>query len=144
MENNSVLFKEMSKCYEVKWEVSVKNRRKLKLTAHEAEFQDPYSNGEWDAYSAVKHSESSKYVLLDNSCWDGGHADFVKTLIRFGIDSFVIVYDGIGVFTDIYEFLSVGCTLVKAITVIKEARFTCSENDVKVRGLLFKLPILSY
>lgn len=142
MENSSALFLEMDKCHEKKWELSLKSRRKTKMEAEEVSFQDPYPKGAWDAYSAVKSSESSKYVLIDSVCWDDCHADFIKTLISFGITSFVIVYDGVGAFNDIYEFVNAGCTLVKAITVIKEARRTGRDKDIPVRGLLFNLPVL--
>ena len=101
-----------------------------------AEF--PYSNGEMKAYWAYDRTETEEFELND-FCWEREVADFIGTLRKAGIQSFVYTNQSTAVMENIHEFIKEGCTLEGPCVLEKKSHRWGTEEVEQLLGLRFKI-----
>ena len=101
-----------------------------------AEF--PYSNGEMKAYWAYDRTETEEFELND-FCWEREVSDFIGTLRKAGIQSFVYTNQSTAVMENLHQFAAAGCTMEGLCTITRQENRWGDEEPTKVMGIRFSL-----
>lgn len=110
------------------------------LQAWHAEKEEPFpfSSGANKAYRAWKYSPTDE-VIMDDYCWDTERHDFIETLRKAGIKSFVTVNKSTGLMGDLHGYAQEGCEMLGLCTVSRvEDRFG-AEKEERLLGIRFRL-----
>ena len=100
--------------------------------AEDAEAQYPLTRGECDAYRAWRTSNlrGNDELELDDSVWEKDIHDFIETLRKAGIESFVITSQSTGLMGNLHGFAAEGCEMTGLCTITrKEARWGEEEPE---------------
>ena len=76
---------------------------------------------------------------MEDFCWDRERYDFIDTLRKAGIRSFVTVNNSTGLMEDIHGYIAEGCTLEGPCTIIKKDNRFGEETEESIQGLRFSL-----
>ena len=98
----------------------------------------PFTAGANKAYRAWKYSEGNEVEMTD-FCWQAEYADFIDTLRKAGIQSFVVSNQSTGLMEDIHGYTAQGCTLEGPCTITKKSERWGAEEEEQVLGLRFRL-----
>ena len=101
-----------------------------------AEF--PYSNGEMKAYWAYDRTETEEFELND-FCWEREVQDFIGTLRKAGIQSFVYTNQSTAVMENLHAFAAEGCTMMGLCTITRQETRWGEEEPYEVQGIRFSL-----
>lgn len=99
---------------------------------------NPLLGGIGKAYRAWCYSQG-KEVVMEDFCWDRDRHDFIDTLRKAGIRSFVTVNQSTGLMEDIHGYISEGCKMEGPCTIIKKDNRFGEETEETVLGLRFSL-----
>ena len=84
----------------------------------EGEF--PFSQGAWKAYNAWRRSKEASTtgeILFDDFVWEDEVHDFIDTLRKAGIETFVVTSRSSSLMENLHWFASEGCTMQGLCTV---------------------------
>ncbi len=101
----------------------------------------PLTQGAWKAYRAWKQTieKEESELFMDDFLWDYEIADFIETLRKAGIETFIYTNTSTAVMENIHGFKAEGCKL-EGLTKIKrtELRFG-GDYEIEVPGIRFSL-----
>ena len=80
---------------------------------------DPFTRGEWKALKAWSYNKSDE-LLVEDFCWEEETTDFIATLRKAGLRSFITVDRSTALMENIHAYIAEGCTLEEPATVEKE------------------------
>jgi len=104
----------------------------------EKRMEFPFPAGASKAFRAWEYSEGDE-VEMSDFCWEREVDDFVKTLCKAGLDSFVFTNQSTAVMENIHQFVAAGCTLEGPCTLVKKINRWGEETEEQVIGLRFHL-----
>lgn len=101
----------------------------------------PFSHGANKAYRAWAASVSRQEdeVEMDDFLWDREVPDFVGTLRRAGIDTFIYTNQSTAAMKNLYAFAAEGCMMTGFCTITRHEGRWGNEELVEVIGIRFKL-----
>ena len=99
---------------------------------------NPLSGGIGKAFRAWLYSEGNELEMSDY-LWEREVPDFVETLRKAGIQSFVYSNQSTAVMENIHQFVAAGCTLEGPCTLIKKSSRWGEEGEEQILGLRFRL-----
>ena len=102
--------------------------------AEKEALKNPFTRGEWKALTTWTHCESDE-LLLEDFCWEEETADFIATLRKAGVRSFVTTDRSTALMENIHAYIAAGCTLEGPTTVDKESW----HGTETVPGLQFRI-----
>ena len=106
--------------------------------AEEEKMKFPFSNGANKAYRAWRYSQGDE-VVMEDFCWTAERHDFIDTLRKAGLQSFVTVNNSTGLMEDIHGYIAEGCTLEGPCTIVKKDNRFGEEIQETIQGLRFRL-----
>ena len=92
------------------------------MEAWKAEYEalkDPFTHGEWKALITWTRCEVDE-LLLEDFCWEEETADFIATLRKAGVQSFITTDRSTALMENIHAYIAAGCTLEGPVTIAKE------------------------
>ena len=87
--------------------------------AEKEALKDPFTRGEWKALTTWTRCEADE-LLVEEFCWEEETADFIATLRRAGVQSFITTDHSTALMENIHAYIAAGCTLEGPATVEKE------------------------
>ena len=101
----------------------------------------PYEQGAVKAYRAWKGSISRQEdeVEMDDFLWDKEVGDFVDTLRKAGIATFVYTNQSTAVMENLHAFAAEGCRLEGLCTITRHENRWGEEEPYEVQGIRFSL-----
>ncbi len=107
----------------------------------DAAAQFPFNQGATKAYRAWAQSLSRKEdeVEMDDFLWEKEVADFIDTLRKAGIDSFVYTNQSTAVMENLHQFAATGCTMQGLCTITRRETRWGDEEPYEVMGIRFTL-----
>ncbi|MCK9276299.1 MAG: hypothetical protein M0P57_14570 [Syntrophales bacterium] len=107
--------------------------------AEEEQMKFPYSQGACKAYRAWRYSTGDE-VQMDDFCWEGEEThDFIDTLRRAGIETFVLTNQSTGLMTNLHGFAAEGCEMLGLCTITKKDNRWGEETEEQIPGIRFKV-----
>ena len=107
--------------------------------AEEEQMKFPYSQGACKAYRAWKYSDGDE-VQMDDFCWEGDEThDFIDTLRKAGIATFVLTNQSTGLMANLHGFVAEGCEMMGLCTITKREKRWGEEQDEQIPGIRFKV-----
>ena len=94
--------------------------------------------GAMKAYRAWRYSQGDE-VVMEDFCWTAERHDFIDTLRKAGLQSFVTVNNSTGLMEDIHGYIAEGCTLDGPCTIIKKDNRWGEETQETIQELRFSL-----
>ena len=109
--------------------------------AEEEAAKFPFSGGANKAYRAwaLSVSRQEDELEMDDFLWDREVADFVDTLRRAGIDTFVYTNQSTAVMENLHAFAAEGCRLEGLCTITRRETRWGDEEPTEVQGIRFSL-----
>lgn len=107
------------------------------MEAWEAEYEalkDPFTRGEWKALITWTRCETDE-LLLEDFCWEEETADFIVTLRKAGVQSFITTDRSTALMENIHAYIAAGCTLEGPVTIEKKTW----HGTETVQGLRFRI-----
>ena len=104
----------------------------------EKKMKFPFSSGANKAYRAWRYSQGDE-VVMEDFCWTAERHDFIDTLRKAGLQSFVTVNNSTGLMEDIHGYIAEGCTLEGPCTIVKKDNRFGEEIQETIQGLRFRL-----
>ena len=104
----------------------------------ERDFQYPISSGACKAYRAWRYSEGDE-VIFEDSCWEREFHDFIDTLRKAGIKTFVTTNQSTGLMEDLHGFAAEGCKMEGLCTITKKSNRWGEETEEQILGIRFIL-----
>lgn len=104
----------------------------------ERDYQYPISSGACKAFRAYENSNGDE-VVFEDSCWEREFHDFINTLRKAGIKTFVITNQSTGLMEDLHGFAAEGCTMEGLCTITKKSRRWGEETEEQIPGIRFRL-----
>jgi len=102
--------------------------------AKEEEF--PYSQGAVKAMQAYRSTEGDELIVEDHF-WETETTDFIDTLRKAGIHSFVTTNQSTALMRNIHGFAAEGCTMQGLCTITKKSRCFGEETEETILGIRF-------
>ena len=106
--------------------------------AEEERMKFPYSEGACKAFRAWKYNEGDEMVFED-FVWEKEAHDFIDTLRKAGIDTFVITNTSTALMENLHWFAAEGCTMQGLCTITKKENRWGEEKEEQVMGIRFKV-----
>ena len=106
--------------------------------AEEEEMIYSIPQGANKAYRAWRYSQGDE-VVMEDFCWTAERHDFIDTLRKAGLQSFVTVNNSTGLMEDIHGYIAEGCTLEGPCTIVKKDNRFGEETEETIQGLRFSL-----
>ena len=156
MNKNNAYFEEL-KCIGHEWEAARIERKARKqqiidtlgwesdeLKAwyeEDAAAKFPFEQGVSKAYRAWATSISRKEdeLEMDDFLWEREVTDFVETLRKAGIKTFVYTNQSTAVMENLHQFAAAGCTMEGLCTITRQECRWGDEEPTKVMGIRFSL-----
>ena len=104
----------------------------------ERDFQYPISSGACKAYRAWRYSEGDE-VIFEDSCWEREFHDFIDTLRKAGIKTFVTTNQSTGLMEDLHGFAAEGCEMEGLCTITKKSHRWGEDTEEKILGIRFTM-----
>ena len=101
----------------------------------------PFEQGVSKAYRAWATSISRKEdeLEMDDFLWEREVTDFVETLRKAGIKTFVYTNQSTAVMENLHQFAAAGCTMEGLCTITRQENRWGDEEPTKVMGIRFSL-----
>ena len=101
----------------------------------------PYEQGTVKAYRAwaTSISRQEDEVEMDDFLWEKEVADFIGTLRKAGIQTFVYTNQSTAVMENLHQFAAAGCTMQGLCTILRHERRWGDEEPTEVMGIRFSL-----
>lgn len=101
----------------------------------------PLEQGVSKAYRAWATSISRKEdeLEMDDFLWEREVTDFVETLRKAGIKTFVYTNQSTAVMENLHQFAAAGCTMEGLCTITRQENRWGDEEPTKVMGIRFSL-----
>ena len=101
----------------------------------------PFPQGACKAYRAWAQSISRKEdeLELDDFLWESEVTDFVDTLRKAGIDSFVYTNQSTACMENLHQLAAAGCTMQGLCTITRQETRWGDEEPYAVQGIRFSL-----
>ena len=99
---------------------------------------NPLCGGIGKVFRAWLYSESNELEMSD-FLWEREVPEFVETLRKAGIQSFVYTNQSTAVMENIHQFVAAGCTLEGPCTLVKKSNRWGEETEEQVIGLRVRL-----
>lgn len=101
----------------------------------------PFGQGVSKAYRAWATSISRKEdeLEMDDFLWEREVTDFVETLRKAGIKTFVYTNQSTAVMENLHQFAAAGCTMEGLCTITRQENRWGDEEPTKVMGIRFSL-----
>ena len=106
--------------------------------AEEEQMKFPFSSGANKAYRAWKYSQGDE-VVMEDFTWERERHDFIDTLRKAGMKTFVTTNQSTGLMEDIHGFIAEGCTMQGLCTITKKSRCFGEETEETILGIRFTL-----
>lgn len=97
----------------------------------------PFTMGEYKALRAWDNSEGA--VIMKEFTWDKERHDFIETLRKAGVETFVTTNQSTGLMEDMHGYVAEGCTMLGLCTVTERSRRWGEEEEETIMGVRFKL-----
>lgn len=104
----------------------------------EQDFRYPISSGACKAFRAWRYSDGDE-VIFEDSCWEREFHDFIDTLRKAGIKTFVTTNQSTGLMEDLHGFATEGCTMEGLCTITKKSNRWGEETEEQILGIRFIL-----
>ena len=100
----------------------------------------PYESGAMKAYHAWANSITRKgdEIEMDDFLWDREAYDFIDTLRKAGIQTFVYTNQSTAVMGNLHAFAAEGCTMEGLCTIDRKSRWE-NEEPTKVMGIRIRV-----
>ena len=98
----------------------------------------PFSNGANKAYRAWRYSHGDE-VVMEDFCWDRERHDFIDTLRKAGLQSFVTVNNSTGLMEDIHGYIAEGCKMEGPCTITRKENRWGEDIEETIQGIRFSL-----
>lgn len=95
--------------------------------AEEEQMKCAYSGGAWKAYWAWRYTNGNE-LIFDEFCWDDEVYDFIDTLRKAGIGTFVTIDTSTALMKNLHQFVAEGCEMLGLCTITKKE--DCFEKQV--------------
>ena len=113
--------------------------KELKVWYEEEEnIKFPYSAGACKAYRAWKYTDGDE-ILFDDFVWEAEAHDFIDTLRKAGIETFVIVNTSTALMENLHWFAAEGCTMQGLCTITKKENRFGEDREEQIMGIRFTL-----
>ena len=101
----------------------------------------PFESGVSKAYRAWAQSLSRKEdeLEMDDFLWEREVTDFVETLRKAGIKTFVYTNQSTAVMENLHQFAAAGCTMEGLCTITRQEDRWGEEEPYEVMGIRFSL-----
>ena len=106
--------------------------------AEEEQMKGPFPSGVSKAFRAWKYGESDEF-LFEDFVWEREAADFIDTLRKAGLETFVVTNDSTALMENIHWFVGLGCKLERTCIVTKHCRRWGEDEEEQLMGLRFSL-----
>ena len=109
--------------------------------AEDAAAKFPFESGVSKAYRAWAQSLSRKEdeVEMDDFLWEKEVTDFIETLRKAGIETFVYTNQSTAVMENLHQFAAAGCTMQGLCTITRQESRWGDEEPYEVMGIRFSL-----
>lgn len=101
----------------------------------------PFEQGAYKAYRAWAQSISRKEdeLEMDDFLWKREVKDFIDTLRKAGITSFVYTNTSTAVMENLHAFAREGCTMTGLCTITRQETRWGDEEPTEIQGIRFQL-----
>ena len=106
--------------------------------AEEEKMKGPFPSGVSKAFRAWKYGESDEF-LFEDFVWEREADDFIDTLRKAGLETFVVTNDSTALMENIHWFVGLGCKLEGTCIVTKHRRRWGEDEEEQLMGLRFSL-----
>lgn len=106
--------------------------------AEEEQMKGPFPSGVSKAFRAWKYGESDEF-LFEDFVWEREAADFIDTLRKAGLETFVVTNSSTALMENIHWFVGLGCKLEGTCIVTKHRRRWGEDEEEQLIGLRFSL-----
>ena len=96
----------------------------------------PFSQGAVKAMQAYRSTEGDE-LIVDDHFWETETTDFIDTLRKAGIHSFVTTNQSTALMRNIHGFVAEGCTMQGLCTITKKSRCFGEETEETILGIRF-------
>ena len=140
MNKNNAYFEELKRIGH-EWEAARIERKARKQQKEDAAAKFPFEQGVSKAYRAWATSISRKEdeLEMDDFLWEREVTDFVETLRKAGIKTFVYTNQSTAVMENLHQFAAAGCTMEGLCTITRQENRWGDEEPTKVMGIRFSL-----
>ena len=98
----------------------------------------PFSQGTCKAYRAWRYSEGDE-VIMEDFTWDAERHDFIETLRKAGIETFVVTNASTGLMTDLHGYAAEGCEMLGLCAIAKKTHRFGEDKEERIMGVRFKV-----
>ena len=99
----------------------------------------PYTSGAMKALyaweSSIGYGENE--FEMDNFTWSRENHDFIETLRKAGIKTFVVTNSGTSLMENLHDYAAEGCTMTGLCKITRHDRW--SDETTEVQGIRFKV-----
>ena len=106
--------------------------------AEEEQMKGPFTMGVSKAFRMWKYCESDE-LLFDDFVWEREAGDFISTLRKAGIQTFVMTNQSTALMENIHWFVALGCRLEGPCIVTVSKRRWGEDEEEQLMGLRFIL-----
>lgn len=109
--------------------------------AEDAAAKFPFESGVSKAYRAwaTSNSRQEAELEMDDFLWDKEVRDFIDTLRKAGIETFVYTNQSTAVMENLHAFAAEGCTMLGLCTITRRENRWGDEEPYEVMGIRFSL-----
>lgn len=109
--------------------------------AEDAAAKFPFESGVSKAYRAwaTSNSRQEAELEMDDFLWDKEVRDFIDTLRKAGIETFVYTNQSTAVTENLHAFAAEGCTMLGLCTITRRENRWGDEEPYEVMGIRFSL-----
>lgn len=97
----------------------------------------PFTMGAYKAQRAWDNSEDE--VIMQDFTWDHERHDFIDTLRKAGIETFVTTNQSTGLMEDLHGYVAEGCEMLGLCTITKRSTSWGEEEEETIMGVRFKI-----
>ena len=106
--------------------------------AEEEEMKFHFSSGANKAYRAWRYSQGEE-VVMEDFCWTAERHDFIDTLRKAGMKTFVTTNQSTGLMEDIHGYIAEGCTMLGICTITRKKESWGETTEETIQGIRFAL-----
>ena len=104
--------------------------------------ESPYTGGAWSAWRCVYWSETEDDLWMKEAPWDENIPDFIDTLRKFGVTTFIYTDSSTALMRNIHSFIANGCEMVGIEVLLTPNKFRWGDDAPEFdehKGLRFNI-----